>query len=249
MHIDLSTLLLQAVNLLVLLVLLRWMLYRPLQAVIAARQALVAKELTDASNKVAQADQAAIALANQQQALQAEQTGLLDAARRDAAAEREQLLASARNEAKAQLDATRAQLISERQQAGDALFDEASGLAVDLAGRLLTHTPVDDSAFIDSLLAQVATTPEAERARWFAPGNARAVTLCTARALPTAQEDAVRERLRSLLGDNTTLSCTQDSALIAGAELRFAMGTLAQHWAQALQEARQALAPLTQGTT
>ena len=233
MHIDLSTLLLQAVNLLVLLVLLRWMLYRPLQAVIAARQALVAKELTDASNKVAQADQA----------------GLLDAARRDAAAEREQLLASARNEAKAQLDATRAQLISERQQAGDALFDEASGLAVDLAGRLLTHTPVDDSAFIDSLLAQVATTPEAERARWFAPGNARAVTLCTARALPTAQEDAVRERLRSLLGNNTTLSCTQDSALIAGAELRFAMGTLAQHWAQALQEARQALAPLTQGTT
>ena len=36
MNIDLSTLLLQAINLLVLLALLRWLLYRPLQAVIAA---------------------------------------------------------------------------------------------------------------------------------------------------------------------------------------------------------------------
>ena len=48
MDIDLSTLLLQAINLLVLLALLRWLLYRPLQSVIAARQALVAKELADA---------------------------------------------------------------------------------------------------------------------------------------------------------------------------------------------------------
>ena len=44
MNIDLSTLLLQAINLLVLLALLRWLLYRPLQAVIAARRALIAKD-------------------------------------------------------------------------------------------------------------------------------------------------------------------------------------------------------------
>ena len=61
MHIDLSTLLLQAINLLVLLALLRWLLYRPLQSVIAARRALVAKELADASDKAAQAQQAASA--------------------------------------------------------------------------------------------------------------------------------------------------------------------------------------------
>lgn len=248
MHIDLSTLLLQAINLLVLLALLRWLLYRPLQSVIAARQALVAKELADASDQAAQAQQAASALASQQRALQAEQAGLLDAARRDAAAEREQLLASARLEAKAQLDAARVQLASERQQAGSALFDEASGLAVDLASRLLTHTPADDSAFIDSLLAQVASTPEAERARWFAPGSARNVELCTARELPPAAQDALRARLQAVLGDNTVLTCTHDSALIAGAELRFALGTLALHWALALQEARQALAPVAQKT-
>ncbi|MBU6465803.1 MAG: hypothetical protein KGQ30_03725, partial [Burkholderiales bacterium] len=164
MHIDLSTLLLQAFNLLVLLALLRWLLYRPLQSVIAARRALIAKELADASEKAAQAQQAASALASQQETLQAEQARLLDAARRDAAAERAQLIASARIEAKAQLDAARVQLASERQQAESKLFDEASGLAVDLAGRLLTHTPADDSAFIDSLLTQVAATPEAQRA-------------------------------------------------------------------------------------
>jgi len=246
MHIDLSTLLLQAVNLLVLLALLRWLLYRPLQSVIAARRALVAKELADASDKVAQAQQAASALASQQQTLETEQTRLLDAARRDAAAEREQLLASARLEAKAQLDAARAQLASERQQAASRLFDEASGLAVDLAGRLLTHTPADDSAFIDSLLAQVAATPEAQRAQWFAPGSARNVELCTARALAPAAQDALRERLRTLLDDSVALTCTHDSALIAGAELRFALGTLALHWARTLQEARQALAPVAQ---
>ena len=246
MHIDLSTLLLQAINLLVLLALLRWLLYRPLQSVIAARQALVAKELADASDKAVQAQQAASALASQQKTLQTEQAALLDAARRDAAAEREQLLASARLEAKAQLDAARVQLASERQQAGSALFDEASGLAVDLASRLLTHTPADDSAFIDSLLAQVASTPEAERARWFAPGNARNVELCTARELLPAAQDALRARLQALLGDNVVLTCTHDSALIAGAELRFALGTLALHWARTLQEAQQALAPVAQ---
>ncbi len=246
MHIDLSTLLLQAVNLLVLLVLLRWLLYRPLQSVIAARRALVAKELADASDKAAQAQQAASALASQQQTLETEQARLLDAARRDAAAEREQLLASARLEAKAQLDAARAQLASERQQAASRLFDEASGLAVDLAGRMLTLTPVDDSTFIDSLLAQVAATPEAQRAQWFAPGSARNVELCTARALAPAVQDALRERLRALLGDSVALTCTHDSALIAGAELRFALGTLALHWARTLQEARQALAPVAQ---
>lgn len=249
MHIDLSTLLLQAINLLVLLALLRWLLYRPLQSVIAARQALVAKELADASDKAVQAQQAASALASQQKTLQTEQAALLDAARRDAAAEREQLLASARLEAKAQLDAARVQLASERQQAGSALFDEASGLAVDLASRLLTHTPADDSAFIDSLLTQVASTPEAERARWFAPGSARNVELCTARALEPAAQDALRARLQALLGDNVVLTCTHDSALIAGAELRFALGTLALHWARTLQEAQQALAPVAQEAT
>lgn len=246
MHIDLSTLLLQAFNLLVLLALLRWLLYRPLQSVIAARRALIAKELADASDKAAQAQQAASALASQQQTLQTEQARLLDAARRDADTERAQLIASARIEAKAQLDAARVQLASERQQAESKLFDEASGLAVDLAGRLLTHTPADDSAFIESLLAQVAATPEAQRAQWFAPGRARAIELCTARALAPAAQDALRTRLRALLGDSVALTCTHDSALIAGAELRFALGTLALHWALALQEARQALAPVAQ---
>lgn len=246
MNIDLSTLLLQAINLLVLLALLRWLLYRPLQRVIAARRALVAKDLADASDKVAQAQQTASELQSQQQTLQAEQASVLDAARREAAAERDQLLASARTQAKAQLDAARAQLASERQQAGSALFDEASGLAVDLAGRLLTHTPVDDSAFIDNLLTQVAATPEAQRAQWFPSGSARAVELCTARALAPAAQEALRTRLQTLLGDQLTLTCTHDSALIAGAELRFALGTLALHWARTLQEARQALAPLAQ---
>ena len=246
MHIDLSTLLLQAINLLVLLALLHWLLYRPLKSVIAARQALVAKELADASDQAAQTEDAASALASQQQALQTEQASLLDAARRGAAAEREQLLASARLEAKAQLDAARAQLASEREQAGSALFDEASGLAVELAGRLLTHTPVDDGAFIDSLLAQVAATPEAQRAQWFPSGSAREVELCTARALAPAAQEALRARLQTLLGDKLALTCTHDSALIAGAELRFALGTLALHWARTLQEARQALAPVAQ---
>ena len=249
MDIDLSTLLLQAINLLVLLALLRWLLYRPLQSVIAARQALVAKELADASDKAAQAEQALSALASQQQALQAQQAGLLEAARQEAAAEREQLIASARADAKAQRDAARVQLVSERQQAGSALFEEASGLAVDLASRLLTHTPADDSAFIDSLLAQVAATPEAERTRWFAPGSARAVELCTARALTPAAQDAMHGRLRELLGEKLVLTCTHDTGLIAGAELRFALGTLALHWALTLQEARQALASVAQEVT
>jgi F-type H+-transporting ATPase subunit b len=246
MNIDLSTLLLQAVNLLVLLALLRWLLYRPLQKVIAARQALVAKALAEASDQVAQAQQTASELQAQQRTLHAEQARLLDAARQEAAAEREQLVASARLEARALLDAARVQLTSERQEAESKLFEEASGLAVDLAGRLLADTPVGDSPFIDRLLAQVAATPVAQRAQWFPSGRVRDVELCTARALDLAAQEALQARLQTLLGEPLALSCTHDGALIAGAELRFALGTLSLHWAQSLEEARHALAPVAQ---
>ncbi len=51
MHLDLWTLLLQAINLAVLLALLRWLLYKPLMAVIDKRQQRIAEALAAAKSE------------------------------------------------------------------------------------------------------------------------------------------------------------------------------------------------------
>ncbi|MEZ5703229.1 MAG: hypothetical protein R3E42_16625 [Burkholderiaceae bacterium] len=65
MHIDGWTLLLQAINLAVLLVLLRWLLYKPLMAVIDQRQQRVNEALAAAQREREQAEQERQALATQ----------------------------------------------------------------------------------------------------------------------------------------------------------------------------------------
>lgn len=240
MQIDFWTLLLQAINLAVLLALLRWLLYRPLLGMIDARRQRVADELATVKAAQQAADQRAQSLNEQRTAFDAEREQLLKVARQQANAEREALLTQARAGANNMQTEAQRHIEKERLLAGQALFDEASTLAVDLAGRLLKNspTPQGDPDFVDALLDHLDSIPAAERQHWLGDATEPEITLVCASEPTEAILKQARQRMTHLLGLRVKLQTQTDPALLRGAELHFAHGVLALNWSAELAAAR-----------
>lgn len=239
MHIDGWTLLLQALNLLVLLAILRWLFFKPLLRVIDARREAVQAELDRAAAARAQAEQLEQTLAGEQQQQAAAREALLQAARREAEAERAAAQQRLRQEAEAALDGARRQAARERREAAEALLEEASTLATALAGRLLAQAGGGDALFVEPLLRRLQAVPAGECARWFAEDAPRRAVLASAHALPPGERARTEAALRAALGGPLEVDFEEDAALIAGVELRLPHGVLALHWAGELQAARE----------
>lgn len=240
MKIDFWTLLLQAINLAVLLGLLRWLLYRPLLGMIDARRQRVADELATAKAAQQAADQQAQSLDAQRTAFDAQREQLLTDARQQASAEREALLAQARAATDNMQTEAQQHIEQERFRAGQALVDEASTLAVDLAGHLLKNSPAlpGDPDFVEALLDHLATTPPAERQPWLGGAAEPDITLVCASEPTEAMLKQTRQRLTQVLGLPVNLQTQTDPALLRGAELHFAHGVLALNWSAELAAAR-----------
>jgi F-type H+-transporting ATPase subunit b len=240
MHLDLWTLLLQAINLAVLLALLRWLLYRPLLAMIDKRRQHVVDEMAKAQAAQQTADELAQSLEAQRTALEAQREQVLNEAWQQVGTEREALLAQARTAARSAQAEARQQLEKERQQAGQALIDEASSLAIDLATRLLAQspTPPGDAEFIDALLDHLAATPATERQSWLGDATPPDITLVCASEPGEATLQHARQRLSQDLGMPVKLQARTDPALLRGAELHFPHGALALNWSAELAAAR-----------
>lgn len=237
------TLLLQVVNFLVLLWLLRRFLWKPVQAVLERRRAEVERAAADA----AAARQAAAALQAELEAARAdlakEREAGLASAHAQAEAERAATLARARAELEATQAEARARLEQEREEAVAALRAQASELAVALAGRLLGAAgPHALEPFLDRALARLAELPPAQRrALWRGPsdGEVRAVT---ASRLDEAARGRLREALARLVGEAPALAFEEEPALVAGVELHFPRQVLRFSWRDALAEAREEMA-------
>lgn len=240
MKLDAWTLLWQVINLVVLLGLLRWLLFKPLLAVIAKRQAAVAAVADQAAQTASAAQARADALAADREALEARSAQVLA----DARGQARQLLDAAHDQgaqaAAAALAAARKSLAQERQQAAQALVTQGAALATRLAGRLLQQVAggQGDQVFLDKLLAEVEATPADARAAWWPAEGPPTLSVVTAHPLPEPERAALAQRLQALLGGALVLDWAVDPALLAGAELRFAHGVLALHWAAELAAAQ-----------
>ena len=243
MHLDGWTLLLQAINLAVLLALLRWLLYKPLMAVIDQRQQRITSELAEAAATRQTVEQERAALATQRAAINQEREQTLGAARQNAEAERQALMDSGKVAMAAEQLQARQQLDTERQQASQALLNEAGALAVDLAARLVrsSPTPLTDSDFIDALLNHLAATPAEERQRWLGTTLPAPITLVCASAPSEASVQTVKAQLTGQLGVEVHLTLETQPALLRGAELHFEHGVLSQSWAAELAAAKAAM--------
>ena len=219
MQIDWWTLGLQAINVLVLIWLLSRFLFRPVAAIVAARQAAIAAALEEARAAAEAAAAQKEAAAAETARLAAARDEALQAAAREAAAEKTTLLAAARTEAGQARAAARDEIARLRQAETAAAADRAGRLAVEIAARLLTRLPERARAadFVDGLADAFAGLPEASRSLIGADGAP--LRLRAAGALDEAALRRCRERLADALGRPVEIAVTVDPALIAGLEI------------------------------
>jgi len=242
MRFDWTTLLLQTVNLLVLVWLLRRFLFRPVMAIIAARKSAAEALLADAEAARAAARAEAERVAKRQKSLVAEGDQLLADAHASAEAERTELLEQARQEAARTQHAAETTLDQERARIRRGLEAEARQLAVTIAARLLARLPPQaaTAALLQMLDAWLATLPASVLANLARAGET--LEVATAAPLDEPAQEACTTMLRRWLGDGSRLRFVTDPALIAGVELRGPHARLSNTWRADLDRIAEELA-------
>jgi len=235
------TLGLQTVNVLVLIWLLQRFLFRPVKAVIEARRAAAGKVLEEAEATRARAQAQLAATEARRRDFVAEGEKSLAEARAAATAERDALLAQARQEAVGIEAEARAALGREREAMRQALEAQAGELAVAIARRLLAQlSPAQvTAALLEALVQEIACLPaEARRDLAAAP---ELVRVATATQLSPAEEESWRSRLRQAVGDGADFIFQHDPALIAGTELQGPHTLVRRSWRADLERLARSL--------
>jgi F-type H+-transporting ATPase subunit b len=217
-RIDWWTLALQTVNVLVLVWILSRFLFRPVESIIAKRQAAAAKLLADAEAAKNQANAAREAAEAEAARLAGSRSETLRAATAEAEKARGAALAAAGAEAEHLRAAAEAEIERERETEAAAASDRAARLAVDIAGKLLDRLPDSErvGGFIDGLAQAIASLPPASRDALGAGEGAR---LKAPRSLNDAEMKSCRNAFAKALGRPLDFSVDVDPSLIAGLEL------------------------------
>jgi len=239
MRFDGWTFLLQAINFLILAWLLQRFLYKPVQGVIAKRQAEVDQARAEAEHAKAAAEQSKQELDVRLAALGREREQALAQAHERAEAERKELLQRAQREADAMRDTARERLAAERREAASALHGEAARLGVEIGRRLLEASGTEGATLglVERACAALQALPSAERDALLEPGDGRRrMQVVTATDLGEAQRQRCRARLQGLLGDGLEIAFSTDPALLAGVELHFPHSVLRHSWRSGLDD-------------
>lgn len=241
MRFDWSTLVLQTVNVLVLLWLLRRYLFRPVVEIIAARKDTTDKLLAEAAAERERALEGAEEVMRREKNLIAKGNRVLADARVEAESERAGILAQAKNEAVQARDAALASLAEERRQMRRELEAEARRLAIAIASRLLGRISADvvNLALLQSLEEQLAALTPDELRALAQPGATLEVV--TAAALDAKNQAAWAEMLGRRLQRASALRFMIDPSLIAGVELRGLHARLRNSWQADLERIAQEL--------
>lgn len=223
MLIDWFTVGAQVLNFLVLVALLERFLYRPVLGAIDAREARIARQIADARQRQADADAARQRFEQQQQDFASERAVLHKRAVADAQAERERLLAAARQAADAlaaqRRDALRTDAVRLQQALGERASREVFAIVrkamAELAGAELEALVVD--RFIARLAAIDGADREAFAAAIAAGGGALQVR--SAFDLPPAGRQALEAALQQAFATPVTLQYETAPALLTGIAL------------------------------
>lgn len=131
------TVLIQAINFLILIFLLSKFLFKPLAAFLADRSAGIQKSLAEAKAAHEAAAQAQADYRAQMREAQREIAAIREQGQREVEAERQRLLQASRAEAERLVAQAKAEIEAETKRAKASLRDEAAGIAVAVAERLL----------------------------------------------------------------------------------------------------------------
>jgi len=244
MQIDWWTLAFQTINVVVLICLLGWFLFRPVTDLVTRRQEHANKLLADAAVTREQANEVRAGLERARANIAAERDMLIADARKAAETERAALLARANEEIarlRAEADAATSR---DRVAMEKTLIDRTRELSIEIArrllGRLTAAAAVD--VFLAGLCEQVRTLSPRERAA-FPQGREENDSMEVVTAAPLSAEDAERVRgaLAEAFGSKPVFVFRSDPVVIAGIELHSRHAVLRNSWRSDLDRIREEL--------
>ncbi|MCG6942660.1 MAG: F0F1 ATP synthase subunit delta [Thiohalocapsa sp.] len=221
MELDWSTFLLEIVNFLILIWILKHFLYRPVRASIEARRERVAAALEQAEAARAEAEQARAGLEAQREALAQERGEARAGLERELAAERERRLTALAEELEREREKAQALAERERTETERRTQEAALALAGRFAGRLLgaIASPELEAQLIDLVIDQLPDLPEQRRedlATAVAHNDAAEVQVQSAYPVTEYRRQALADALRQAAGQDVACSFSLEPALIAG---------------------------------
>lgn len=230
MKIDWWTLGFQAVNVLVLMLILRHFFWAPIAAIIAKRQAAAQQIVDDGARQKTEVASAQAEIAKTRAGFAAEHDAMLTASHAAADRTRTALLEQAKDHAASIVKTAHDQIETDRQAAEKRWAEHASLLGVDIARRLAARLdgPAVRAAFLDWLIAAIAALPLATRQNLAAQGGT--IEAVSATELPAEEQAAASAEIGKAFGGHTDLTFRVDPAMIAGLELHAPHLTVSNSW-------------------
>jgi F-type H+-transporting ATPase subunit b len=242
MQIDWWTLVLQAINFLVLVWLLWRFLFRPVKRVIEKRKALSEEAFDKAAKKEAEAEAARAEYEEKRAALADERQETLKRLHQELEEERAKVLDAARQEAEQLRKEAEEKTQKERQAALKALRQDVVDLAADLAGKLLRDSAAQPSQekLLTLLDAHLKALDDGEVKRLredLEPEDARLLVV-TAQKLSSDRENEIKSCLSAHLAHGKAVDFSVEPGLLGGLELRFPHNVISFTWADQLRQAK-----------
>jgi F-type H+-transporting ATPase subunit b len=234
MLIDWFTVGAQGVNFLILVWLLRRFLYKPVLAAIDAREKKVAAKIGDATAQEAKAQAERDELRKRNEAFDREREGLLLKATDEAAAERQRLIESARQDSQLLRVKLTQALANERAELGHRLSMQTQAEVFAVARKTLADlsgTSLEDR-MIEVFIARLRVLPEKQRLELAGGGvdsatsgavthaaPAQTALVRTAFECPPAGRAKVESAIRECFGANVAIRFETSSEFVCGIEL------------------------------
>lgn len=243
MEIDWFTFLAQVVNFLILLLLLKRFLYRPVMEAVRRRQERIESRLAEAREERTEAERLVAEAREQEERIERERRERLQAMRAEVRKTREELMEELREEADEARERWRQTLRQEREsflaelreRTSEGLHDGVRRALADLADEGLERRAIQ--VFLDRLESMEEVDREA-----FADGVSRSgghVTATSRHELPDEWRRRIRESTERLVGRDVTLRFETDPDVLWGVELRTAdqkLGWSAANYLSSLEE-------------
>ena len=224
MQLDWTTFVLEILNFLILLWILKRFLYEPVLKAITRRKAAIEQTLADASNQKTEA-----------QALEQQFRTRLDAWEQEKAKLREQMLAEIRAERERQLAELQKTLANEREKnrvleerhlrdRENKLRDEVRSDAARFLARLMQRlaTPALETRMVDVAIEDLKGLPDEQRQQvnGAVPDDGTPAKVSTAFPLPGQQRKELEQALGNILGRAVKADYVRDEALLAGVRIK-----------------------------
>jgi F-type H+-transporting ATPase subunit b len=224
MELSWTTFILEIINFLILMWLLKRFFYKPVLAVIARRRAEIKSRIDSADARQSEAEQLKQQYESRLANWEQERQQARDALARDIDAERTRLLADVQRSVEEAQEKARVGEAQRQADARQAMEETALELGARFATRLLEQAagPELEARLIDLLISELSAAPAERRAAIQALVAARQsspVSVSSAYPLAAGQRQRLEEALQTLTSADVTINYTQDPELLAGVQV------------------------------